>query len=71
MPIYEYRCDKCALVFEEIFTRIANATGTVACQTKECGGRAKRIPATTGRPIFKGSGFYETDYKERPSGNDS
>ncbi|RJR07201.1 zinc ribbon domain-containing protein, partial [Candidatus Parcubacteria bacterium] len=29
----------------------------------ECGGKLKRIIGTGAGPIFKGSGFYQTDYK--------
>jgi predicted nucleic acid-binding Zn ribbon protein len=29
----------------------------------ECGGKVKRLIGTGAGPIFKGSGFYQTDYK--------
>jgi predicted nucleic acid-binding Zn ribbon protein len=34
-----------------------------------CGGNLKRIIGTGAGPIFKGSGFYQTDYKNKPSQN--
>jgi len=59
MPIYEYQCDSCGYIFEE-FQGINDQT-VIICP--KCGGSAKRkISAGVGL-IFKGSGFYITDYK--------
>jgi len=33
----------------------------------ECGGKVKRLIGTGAGPIFKGSGFYQTDYKNNSS----
>ena len=63
MPTYEYKCPKGHL-FEKTFPRI---------QTKRfakcpvCGKSAERQISGGGGLVFKGSGFYQTDYK-RPAG---
>jgi putative FmdB family regulatory protein len=62
MPTYEYKCPKGHL-FEKTFSRI---------QTKRhakcpvCGKSAERQISGGGGLVFKGSGFYQTDYK-RPA----
>ena len=67
MPTYEYTCTKCGHEFEK-FQSIADKPLTVCprslCALKAWGrGRVKkRISAGAGR-IFKGSGFYITDYR--------
>jgi predicted nucleic acid-binding Zn ribbon protein len=42
-------------------------------KTCTCGqkGKVKRLPGGGAGIIFKGSGFYENDYRRRPAGNDS
>lgn len=67
MPTYEYVCSKCGLEFEK-FQSIAAKPLTV-CPEELCGlkrwGRGKvkkKISAGAGL-IFKGSGFYITDYR--------
>jgi predicted nucleic acid-binding Zn ribbon protein len=32
----------------------------------ECGGKVKRLIGAGSGPIFKGTGFYQTDYKNSP-----
>lgn len=59
MPTYEYVCKDCGYRFEE-FQKIIDAPLT-ACP--KCGGHVKRIISGGNGIIFKGSGFYETDYK--------
>lgn len=65
MPTYDYFCNKCN---EEI--EIAHAINAYApMECPECGAKnslEKMVSAARGI-IFKGSGFYETDYK-RASG---
>ena len=59
MPTYEYQCKDCRFEFEE-FQSIA-AEPLQICP--KCGGLVERkISGGTGL-IFKGSGFYITDYK--------
>ncbi|OPL19993.1 MAG: hypothetical protein AVO35_00615 [Candidatus Aegiribacteria sp. MLS_C] len=65
MPTYEYRCSGCGRVFEEFHAM--NDTEVRKCP--ECGAIAERIIGTGSGIIFKGSGFYATDYaKGRGSG---
>lgn len=59
MPTYEYQCEQCHKEFD-IFQGINDAPKT---ECEECGGKlTKLLSAGTGL-IFKGSGFYITDYK--------
>jgi putative FmdB family regulatory protein len=62
MPLYEYECGKCAHRFELRRSFSEGASATCPC----CNNTAQRIFAPV--PIvFKGSGFYVTDYrKEKP-----
>jgi len=68
MPIYEYKCIECGTTFE--FLLLHNETETdVYCS--KCGEKnVKRIYQTGGIFIFKGTGFYETDYKKNDKKND-
>jgi putative FmdB family regulatory protein len=60
MPTYEYKCEKTGKRFEE-FQSMNDAPLTVC---PECGGPVRRLIGSGGGVIFKGSGFYETDYKK-------
>ncbi len=59
MPTYSYECRKCGHV-QDLFHAIS-ANPRVKCE--DCGGGCKRKLGTGAGIIFKGSGFYETDYK--------
>jgi putative FmdB family regulatory protein len=59
MPTYEYKCPK-GHGFEKFSPTITNKRH-VACPT--CGRMAERQLSGGGGLVFKGSGFYETDYK--------
>ena len=61
MPTYEYRCQKCGHLFE-IFQSMKDERLT-DCPLEECDGKIKRLIGTGAGIIFKGSGFYETDYR--------
>lgn len=65
MPTYEYKCSNCSYTFE-IFQSI-KAEPIKVCP--KCNGEVKRLIGPGAGPIFKGSGFYQTDYKN--SGNTS
>lgn len=64
MPIYEYQCFYCGHHLDEL--QSINEPPLVKCP--ECGkdGLKKLIGAGAGL-IFKGSGFYLTDYKNKKS----
>lgn len=67
MPTYEYNCEKCGGTFEK-FQPIADAALTVCpkelcCQKKWGKGKVKRGIGGGAGLIFKGSGFYITDYR--------
>ena len=62
MPTYEYKCSSCGKTFELFQTM--NAELLKNCP--ECNGSVKRLIGTGSGPIFKGSGFYQTDYKNKP-----
>ena len=62
MPTYEYRCTACQHLFEE-FQSIMDKP---LKKCPQCGGRIKRLIGCGSGIIFKGSGFYETDYKRKP-----
>jgi putative FmdB family regulatory protein len=59
MPTYEYRCPK-GHTFEKFFQTM-NDKRRVRCPT--CGKSAERIISGGAGLVFKGSGFYITDYK--------
>jgi putative FmdB family regulatory protein len=67
MPTYQYACAKCGHEFE-LFQSIADAPLTVcppeACLRKKWGkGPVKRLISAGAGLLFKGSGFYITDYR--------
>ncbi|MDP7035698.1 MAG: zinc ribbon domain-containing protein [Planctomycetota bacterium] len=60
MPTYDYRCNECSHEFEA-FQRISEEP----LQTcPECEGNVKRLIGAGAGLIFKGSGFYITDYRK-------
>jgi putative FmdB family regulatory protein len=66
MPTYEYRCEKCQGTFE-LFQSMKDAALEI-CPREKCrldtwgSGKVKRLLGTGAGLIFKGSGFYTTDY---------
>ena len=63
MPIYSYKCTKCGETFDKLVKPGGN--GSVPCDY--CQSDTRRVFSPVGI-IFKGSGFYSTDYK---TGNSS
>jgi putative FmdB family regulatory protein len=60
MPTYDYRCDSCGHELE-IFQSM---TSSPKRKCPECGTlKLKRVIGAGAGIIFKGSGFYETDYR--------
>ena len=59
MPTYEYRCPN-GHEFENFVQKMSDAKSELACPT--CGAVAGRRMSAGGGFVFKGSGFYITDY---------
>ena len=71
MPLYCYYCTKCHKKIEvsQRITEDAFRTHSEACLDSKCEGTVKRqlfAPLVK----FKGPGFYETDYKRKPTVSD-
>jgi len=61
MPTYEYQCDACGFRFE----RFQPITAKPIRKCPNCGkSKVKRLISAGGGMIFKGSGFYITDYRD-------
>ena len=58
MPTYEYECPKCGTQFE-LFQKMSAKT---VAKCPKCGAQAKRLLSGGAGLVFKGSGFYLTDY---------
>lgn len=71
MPTYEYECSKCGETFEIL--QSMKDTALTDCPNKACKGKKtlKRLIGAGSGFIFKGSGFYQTDYKKSGSGSGS
>ena len=69
MPTYDYQCDKCGNLFEH-FQKMSDESLKVC---PKCGGQLHRLIGGGSGIIFKGSGFYQTDYKNKskPKKDDS
>jgi putative FmdB family regulatory protein len=67
MPTYEYVCEKCGHRFEQV--QPISAAPLAICPKDLCArkrwgkGKVTRAISTGGGLIFKGSGFYTTDYR--------
>lgn len=70
MPTYDYECKKCSYVFEEFH----GISEKISINCPVCSGETRRLISGGAGLIFKGSGFYITDYKNAnssPNGNKS
>lgn len=66
MPTYDYTCDTCQHTWEE-FQSMSAAPSTVC---PECGKpTARRLIGSGAGLIFKGGGFYCTDYRAKSGGD--
>jgi putative FmdB family regulatory protein len=83
MPTYEYSCQKCGQTFDAFQSMrdepFRQCPKELCRQAKWGRGRVKRLLGTGAGVIFKGSGFYSTDYRspayteaaKKESGSDS
>ena len=62
MPTYEYKCDACGHAFEE-FQQMTDKPlrGCPKCRRR----KLRRLIGAGAAVIFKGSGFYQTDYRSK------
>ena len=61
MPTYDYKCEKCGDRFEH-FQSMSSEPLHVC---KKCGGKLHRLLGEGAGVIFKGGGFYCTDYHSK------
>ena len=59
MPTYEYKCQQCGLKFE----RFQSIKEEPIRECPECSSPVKKLISAGAGIIFKGSGFYITDYR--------
>ena len=59
MPTYEYRCTECGVEFER-FQKMNDAR---IDECPECKSKVQRLISRGGGILFKGTGFYATDYR--------
>ena len=59
MPTYEYECQNCGHRFE----KFEPITSKPVSKCPECGSKCRRLISAGAGVIFKGSGFYQTDYR--------
>ncbi|MBN1434598.1 hypothetical protein JW921_07550 [Candidatus Fermentibacterales bacterium] len=67
MPTYEYKCRDCGHCLEA-FQKMSDEPLT---ECPECGGSLRRLIGKGAGFIFRGSGFYATDYREGGCGTDN
>jgi putative FmdB family regulatory protein len=61
MPTYEYKCTECEYKFEEFQSMKAEAISVCP----ECSGKTERLISGGAGFLFKGNGFYITDYRSK------
>ncbi len=61
MPNYDYVCQDCGHRFE-VFQSM-NDPKLEDCPQAECSGKVRRLLGTGAGLLFKGAGFYQTDYR--------
>jgi putative FmdB family regulatory protein len=67
MPTYEYECLSCKHKFEIL----QSITAKPKTKCPQCGKKLKKLISSTAGFIFKGAGFYATDYKKAGKSADS
>ena len=64
MPTYEYLCESCGHKFD----KFQNMHDLPIEKCPKCGQEIRRLVSPGAGIIFKGNGFYQTDYKNRHTG---
>ena len=66
MPLYEYKCKDCGSLTEiqHGMSEIPKEKNCLSCNSPD----TFKIISVTSRPQFRGTGFYETDYKSKEKG---
>jgi len=59
MPHYDYECHACNTIFE----KFQSMTEKPIKVCPKCGGSVRRLIGAGAGILFKGSGFYQTDYR--------
>jgi putative FmdB family regulatory protein len=59
MPLYEYQCKSCGII--EVLQKPSEEPLT---NCPKCNKIVSKILSVVGKPQFKGTGFYQTDYKK-------
>jgi len=67
MAIYEYECEACKYYFEELQT----FEDAPLSKCPKCGGHVHRLISPGAGLIFKGTGFYITDYARKGKTNEA
>lgn len=62
MPLYEYQCESC----QDRFEKIQKFSDPLIDVCPKCGGKVHKLPSSPAI-LFKGSGFYITDYPKKSS----
>ncbi len=72
MPLYRYQCEACGHVFRVLQSLNGDsggsAAGSIACEN--CGEESVRRVLSRVGVLYKGSGFYSTDYAKKGSKNE-
>lgn len=63
MPTYDYECKKCGAKMEVFQSIKARPLAKSHCPTCAAVRPVRRLIGTGGAVLFKGSGFYQTDYR--------
>lgn len=61
MPTYDYKCKVCGKIFEEFH----GMSEKPVKKCPACKGKTEKLIGKGSGIIFKGSGFYHTDYKKK------
>lgn len=61
MPTYDYKC----LICDKRYEHFHKMTENPIYNCPECGSELKKMIGSGSDPIFKGTGFYQTDYKNK------